>query len=204
MPLVALSVGALGSLHCVGMCGPLVVASAKDLKSQTNYQMGRLLSYLILGAGSGLLGQWFLWQQETPILTIIPSILMALALIFWGTNFVRHKSLTPSLFAKIYRKLPLRGPFLIGIFSAFLPCGFLYGVALTVATFQSPLLGAVAMGSFWLGTLPALSGASWLVSRLAHFHTRMREQALGLTLISFGLISLSYRFYQFYTTGSCH
>lgn len=204
MPLVALSVGALGSLHCAGMCGPLIVASSRGVKAQASYQVGRLVSYLALGIASGFIGQWFLWQQETPLLTLIPSVLMALALIFWGTNFVTKKNLTPNFIVKIYRKLPMRGPFYIGLFSILLPCGFLYGVALTVATFQNPWLGALAMASFWLGTLPALSGSSWLVAKLAKSSHKGRERALGLGLISVGLISIGYRFYQFFTTGSCH
>ncbi len=204
MPLVALSVGALGSLHCAGMCGPLIVASSRGVKAQASYQAGRLISYLSLGLASGFLGQWFLWQQETPLLTLIPSILMALALIFWGTNFLTKKKLAPSFIVKLYRKLPVRGPFFIGLFSILLPCGFLYGVALTVATFQNPWLGSLAMGSFWLGTLPALSGSSWLVSKLANGQNVVRERALGISLIGLGLMSIGYRFYQFATTGSCH
>ncbi len=204
MPLVALSVGALGSLHCAGMCGPLIVASSRGVKAQASYQSGRLISYLALGLASGFIGQWFLLQQETPLLTLIPSVLMALALIFWGSNFVTKKNLTPKFIVRIYRKLPMRGPFYIGLFSVLLPCGFLYGVALTVATFQNPWLGALAMGSFWLGTLPALSGSSWLVSKLARGQHVVRERVLGLCLIGVGLTSLTYRFYQFVSTGSCH
>lgn len=205
MPLVVLSVGALGSLHCAGMCGPLLMASTKGQpKSQVGYQLGRLLSYLSLGMASGVLAQWFLWQQQLPLLTLLPSLLLAFGLIAWGTNLVRSNRRPPAILLKLYRKLPMQGPFMIGLLSVLLPCGFLYGVVLTVATFQSPLLGTLAMAAFWLGTLPALAGAPWLIHSLKKLPFKIREKTLGLSLVSIGLISLSWRFYQFYTTGSCH
>lgn len=205
MPLAVLSVAALGSLHCAGMCGPLLIASTKgQLKSQVGYQVGRLISYISLGLASGVLAQWFLWQQQLPLLTLLPSLLLAFGLIAWGTNLVRSQRRPPTILLKLYRNLPIQGPFMIGLLSVLLPCGFLYGVVLTVATFQNPLLGMLAMAAFWLGTLPALSGAPWLIAGLKKLPFKIREKTLGLSLVSIGLMSLTWRFYQFYTTGSCH
>ncbi len=62
--LVALMTGLVGSLHCIGMCGPIAVALPLGNKSwlhrtfgSLTYNIGRTITYGILGALFGLLGQ---------------------------------------------------------------------------------------------------------------------------------------------------
>ena len=57
----AFLLGFLGSFHCLGMCGPIALAvSAKDnsrfLRNKIIYNLGRTVTYSILGALIGLIG----------------------------------------------------------------------------------------------------------------------------------------------------
>ena len=62
----ALSVGFLGSFHCAGMCGPLALALPGSNGSMLSlvggrltYNLGRVVTYSILGLIAGLLGHKF-------------------------------------------------------------------------------------------------------------------------------------------------
>lgn len=156
----------LGSLHCVGMCGGLILASTTDIKSNMTYHIGRLLGYLFLGYFSGTLGhtlQHFSWVSTVMGLSFIGIALLSLVktpdfqipilskLVFKGLLSVRSK-LSSSLYA-----------FLVGLGSLFLPCGWLYTFVLAVSQTKSAWMGAAFMAMFWLGTLPALTLGAWLI-----------------------------------------
>ena len=77
------SIGLLGSLHCIGMCGPLALAlPVHRLSGWTRvggilaYNLGRTLTYACLGALFGIIGQQFMlwgWQQALSITAGTPS-----------------------------------------------------------------------------------------------------------------------------------
>ena len=57
--IAALVIGFVGSLHCMGMCGPLalyVTGNQRSPAAFVRYHGGRLLSYMILGALLGWVG----------------------------------------------------------------------------------------------------------------------------------------------------
>ena len=62
--LTAYMLGFAGSLHCAGMCGPLVMAmpaigntTASQVTGRLAYNLGRIMTYGLLGIVFGLLGQ---------------------------------------------------------------------------------------------------------------------------------------------------
>ena len=62
--IAALTMGIVGSLHCVGMCGPIIMSipwsnTQKSLQISL-YHVGRATTYAILGALVGGVGQLFL------------------------------------------------------------------------------------------------------------------------------------------------
>lgn len=72
----ALVLGLGGSLHCGGMCGPLMMAifsgadSVSCLRSRVAYHAGRLLTYALIGLVFGLLGRGFHvagWQRAVSL-----------------------------------------------------------------------------------------------------------------------------------------
>ncbi|HET6990324.1 MAG TPA: sulfite exporter TauE/SafE family protein, partial [Bacteroidia bacterium] len=85
--IAALLLGLLGSLHCVGMCGPIALAiPVKREKSATLasgisiYNFGRALTYSILGAISGLAGSAVQFAAGQRTLSIVAGSIVLLIL----------------------------------------------------------------------------------------------------------------------------
>jgi uncharacterized protein len=184
----------LGSLHCVGMCGPLAILASgastaasrsKVALSTTMYHLGRLTTYVIAGSIAGYLGsmvdvggQWIGWQVTAARAAGVMMIVVGLAKL--ASHFYTRKLdalAKPSKIAGVLvrlrpflaRRSPLARAFGIGFFTTFLPCGWLYLFALVAAGTGSPMTGMVVMISFWIGTVPALTsliaGTGWLSRR---------------------------------------
>lgn len=174
--LTGAAVGLLGSLHCVGMCGPLLLAlpgtaaaRATLFKQRSVYHIGRSLTYASLGAllgTAGGIGQLAGWQGPLSIATGIFVLLMLLVpkllagrLGSWSVSkwFV---SIFGRLWGRIVQSQRLPDQFLLGALNGLLPCG-LTAVALAASfTTGSPLDGAAYMLLFGLGTTPILLGLS--------------------------------------------
>ena len=166
-------IGLLGSLHCVGMCGPIALAlpivgnsKAALIVSRLLYNFGRILTYTFFGFIFGLIGdriQLFGLQQ---IVSIILGSLILLRLIipqkysFTKLHFFqRTVGKLKQEFSKMFGKNSMKSLFVIGLLNGFLPCGFVYvGIAGAIATGDA-LKGAAFMSLFGLGTLPIMFAA---------------------------------------------
>src|SRR5690349_3353879 len=56
VPLIILAASLLGSLHCVGMCGPIYLSLIQNQRQSWFYQLGRMTSYTLIGALAGWVG----------------------------------------------------------------------------------------------------------------------------------------------------
>ncbi|MFM6976715.1 MAG: sulfite exporter TauE/SafE family protein [Sphingobacteriaceae bacterium] len=165
---LAFVIGLFGSLHCVGMCGPLAFAVPsvgqgrwKVVLDKFLYQAGRIVSYVLLGILIGLIGRQ-LWlsglQQWLSIIT--GTLIIAAALIrLLGIATLKTSS---SLLLKPYYQVfnyaikHRANHLIIGILNGFLPCGLVY-LALTDALNRGTInLSAMYMFWFGLGTLPLM------------------------------------------------
>ncbi len=207
-----------GSAHCVGMCGGLVMAFSHDLKSNFTYQLGRLFSYMLLGFLASFLGATFVKTFQSEEVILVSSFFFGGLLIYWGLKILFQKTLklTPphfvsSLSKKIYSlslKFKTRPSFFrsffMGSLSIFLPCGFLYGVVIILASFANPILGAVAMLSFWIGTVPSLLFAPTILTKVLNPLKNKAPLISSLGLILIGVLTIGFRFFNFYTQSSQH
>lgn len=212
----ALMIGLLGSLHCVGMCGPLALALPRSagarwsmLGGRVAYNLGRAITYAALGTVFGLAGQTLLlagWQRALSILAGL-VILAYLAARTWGGGRLGRSGWTPEvaltrLIAPVQRHLgrllhrPGAGSLLlIGLLNGLLPCGLVY-VALAGATATGSAAGGAAfMAVFGLGTLPLMLAVS-LAGPTLHGVLRGRFQraipiALSVLAVLFILRGLS-------------
>ncbi len=187
----------LGSLHCVGMCGPFaLMAGTTSLgadkarhprwQAVVGYNLGRLGTYLIMGLVAGSLGMVLDlggrvagWQQTAAYVAgflMIGTGLISLARHggWWkGSTWapIGLIRMLQSALRKGQQLPPLPRSFAVGMVTTWMPCGWLYVFALAAAGTASPLLGAVVMALFWTGTLPVLTvlvwGSAWLVRRTA-------------------------------------
>ncbi len=218
--LTSMLAGLLGSAHCVGMCGGLVSASTKNIKQNFTYQIGRLLAYMSLALILSVLSIGARKMVLPKELSLYFFISFGLFFIYLGFKNYLGKTtlkLPPKLLKGLSQlqtfffrfgfkvKSPLLKPFLLGAFSIFLPCGFLYLIVFAMLGLQNLSLAVIGIMGFWLGTLPALVLSSALINKvLLKFATRHRFIS-SLSLVALGLGTIIYRLNLFYQpTSSCH
>ena len=154
-------VGGFG--HCIGMCGGIVLAfSSKMANNDTSkgrivgfhllYNLGRISTYVLLGALVGGLGSMFsLNGTLRGALFVFVGILMVLAgfSLFGKLKFLtllEHSVQNSKWYQMQFQNaLSLRSPFslyLLGILNGLLPCGFVYAFLFSAASFASVFKGA--------------------------------------------------------------
>lgn len=179
MALVAAVVVAsvLGSLHCAGMCGAfLAVAVSSPGESpkaapQVAYHLGRLTTYLVMGAAAGLAGSLLNLGGVLAGLGPVAAVLAGVTMLAFGTVTllqlrgwnVRMPTLpggwTHRLSGAVGKAMSLPvvpRAAVIGLLTTLLPCGWLYAFVATAAGTGHVLTGMAAMAAFWVGTLPVM------------------------------------------------
>lgn len=166
-----LSIGALGSFHCVGMCGPIALALPIGGKSRFQkaisvvlYNLGRALTYAFMGAGLGILGSGFSLFGFQQWLSIIAGVVILVLLagnhfsLVQKTPFGKLNLWVKNQLGDFLRKEKTPISFLsIGLLNGFLPCGLVY-VAIAASLAVGSVEGsALLMFGFGLGTIPIMS-----------------------------------------------
>lgn len=166
------TLGAAGSLHCAGMCGPLSLALPVRHLSPANkflslflYQAGRVITYSMAGLIFGLAGrQLFIagYQQGFSIAMGILVLLTAL-LYFLQKNRLHAGFLRPfyqsvqGTIVRILNSSPRVYSFLLlGMANGLLPCGMVYIALATSLSFSQTTESVLFMAMFGAGTLPAM------------------------------------------------
>lgn len=200
IPLGVFVASILGSTHCASMCGPIAITVNNSDGHMSLYHLGRLLSYLALGALAGLLGEAFL-SNNYGVVTTVSVILISAFFIYTGYRLVRGKPLDiipsrliTSLLSKPARWSFARGKILgslsIGIVNGFLPCGWVYIFVIGAVATKNPLYGAGILFIFWLGTVPVLSALPFVYKKTVGRGSRKLTMAAGIVLIIVGLANV--------------
>jgi sulfite exporter TauE/SafE len=174
----ALTLGLLGSFHCIGMCGPIALAIPLKTNSWLAritggviYNLGRAITYAIMGAVFGMLGRGLVMSGFQQWVSIIMGAIMVLSVItpsIYKNRFNAEKGvfsfvgkLKMSL-GKLFTQRSYNSLFLIGLLNGLLPCGLVYfAIAGAIAT-GSSVSGSLFMFVFGLGTIPMLLAISLL------------------------------------------
>lgn len=209
----------LGSMHCAGMCGAFLAFAVSPASGHSGpapvraalvgaYNLGRLLTYLVLGALSGLVGavvdlgaaRMGLEQAALGLAggaMIVFGLLAVLRLL--GVPIPRAP-LPPGLQAiatRAHRAAtslpPATRALTIGLLTTLLPCGWLYAFVVTAAGTGSPLGGAAVMAVFWAGTLPMMVGLGLGIQRLAGPLRRHVPVLTSLAVVAVGLYTVTSR-----------
>jgi len=207
--LIAFSVGFLGSMHCIGMCGGLVSALSMTRpklwwSGLTAYQFGRVTTYTILGLISGLIGvslkQLGGFDQVQFVLTLLAGLIMIsfglnLAgfmpdpLARFGARAIGGLGLANRIKAAAGKSTPVSW-YGIGLANGLLPCGLVYAaLGLSIASGGVFEAGS-AMFAFGLGTIPAMMAAPALVNLLAANKRGLVMKGLGILVILLGLFTM--------------
>ena len=166
---IAFFIGLFGSVHCIGMCGPLAFAvpSVKNqlwllVSDKILYNIGRVITYTCLGLLIGFIGKQ-LWlsglQQSISVLSGLLIIMAALSRIFKIS--VTNGGFISKLVSPVNRLLSYAlqrhsGHFVIGLLNGFLPCGFVYLALAGALNTSSPFASAQYMFWFGAGTFPLM------------------------------------------------
>lgn len=181
-------IGLAGSLHCIGMCGPL----AATLNGGRNiiYNTGRIFTYSLLGALVSFIGVGLTFagiQQFVSIAVGAGILVVAVSKMNFGVPSFLFKAI---VFVRTHFRLK---PFFSGMVNGILPCGMTFVALGYCVTVSGPLEGSVAMLSFGFGTLPAMLGFQYiskpLIKRLPNVQTVLMILA-GLILIGRGVIEV--------------
>ncbi len=211
--LTALTIGFLGSVHCVGMCGGIVGVLNAGLPhpgrqsrlSQISYHLaysaGRILSYSVAGAIAGLVGaqsEKIDLSSAVPVGGLIAGLFMialGLYLAGWRAAFAWLENAGQHIWKYIQplgkRFLPVRNPlhaFGLGLVWGWLPCGLVYSVLALSVLSASPIQGALLMLGLGLGTLPMLLTLGKAHEYLRRISSRPNLRRLaGAAVIFFGV-----------------
>ena len=173
----ALLIGITGSLHCAGMCSPLLMAVTNLTKSvvlnRLLYNGGRILTYAVLGSffsGVGFLLPISPYQNLLSLVFGVAIIVVAffrighvrIPLLFAGvtrlTRFLKEK------FAFLLTRKTFVAVFMMGMLNGFLPCGMTLIALSYCLVLAGPVDGFNFMLLFGIGTLPVMLGFAPMLS----------------------------------------
>lgn len=209
LPLVFLG-GLLGSSHCIGMCGGFAVmigahqpSSSRNLQLQLAYSLGRISTYVFLGALAGWLSQTLI--ADSQLVATLSAVLCLLAGLFlvveglaaagfriWGrTSSSGGGCLLSSHFAAVLRGGRLENAFAAGILTGFLPCGLVYAFISLAASTGSIGWGAAVMACFGLGTVPLMVLTGLSTALLSLVTRRRMMQCAAWCVVLTGMLTVA-------------
>lgn len=211
--MVALVMGLVGSLHCVGMCGGLQAILCMPKPEQSAWQyygslcllnVGRITLYASAGAAFAWLGTRIgaqftsldgsmLLRQMTGVITVLIGLQLLLPAFrpFGALEKAGYRvwqRVRPWL-----SRLPSRSPsgmLLRGALWGFLPCGLVYSALAVAAVSGSFMSGGLTMLAFGLGTLPAMLASGFIWNSIKKITQTWFVKGVGVFLVIVGLVVL--------------
>ncbi len=214
--LAILVIGFFSGFHCAGMCGPIVYVTAqpiqialpvarsrrviRNLVTQSWYHFGRIISYMTLGSIAGLLGASFfaIAGLQTAFSFILGALVLMAGLGYMGLFPRVSESWFSGLIsrAKVWLqesndRNSMESRLLLGLLTPLLPCGILYGMVVESASTGSIVVGALHMGVFALGTIPALFGLGALIAGSQGALRKYGPKLAGVLLVVMGSLTIA-------------
>ena len=169
------------------------------------YNTGRILTYIVLGTAVGFSGQLLgnglddpLWRQVASIVAAVTIILIGLYLTGWVPILRNMDRLGGAVWKRIEpvgrRLLPVRTPlaaFLAGLVWGWLPCGLVYYALILALPLGDPVMSAMFMLCFGLGTLPVMIATGVFAGWMARLGRSVRlRQVAGTMVVLVGVAGL--------------
>jgi hypothetical protein len=197
------TLGALGSLHCVGMCGPLALAlpvhhlnSAQKIFALFLYQLGRVFTYSLFGLILGMAGRSiYLSGFQHWFSIIVGVVVLIFAIYYWilkatfQPSFLKNfNGLVQSQLARLIKSKRTGDYFLFGIANGFLPCGMVYMAVAAALTSTEIFKSVLFMACFGAGTLPAMMLIGYFGQFFSLTIRNYFKKALPFIVILMGII----------------
>ena len=167
----AFILGLAGSLHCAGMCSPLAFAvtrlSSKVLTNRVIYNLGRILTYGLLGVLVSIVGVALPLEKFQNGLSIGLGVLLIALGVIGASKFQsklinrvvqKFTSMVKSQFSSQIHNKTFASYFILGSLNGILPCGLTLIALTSTIIAPTPLDGFYFMILFGLGTLPVMLG----------------------------------------------
>ena len=198
-------IGLMTSVHCIAMCGGINVSQclSENKKfsglSPVMYNLGRVVSYTVIGFVLGFAGMFFGTGENLGVSSIIQGLIKSFAgiyMVIMGVNMLgfvpQIKRLTfhlPNFIGKF--RVKNSQPFVVGLLNGFMPCGPLQSIQLVALATGNPFTGGLSMFAFSLGTVPLMLGLGSLVSVLGKRFTEkmMTGGAVLVTVMGLAMVS---------------
>ena len=211
-----LVLGLVSSLHCVQMCGPVVLTYSVSANSVPGrrplmglhlaYNAGRTLTYMLLGACAGLAGGAMGWmghlagyENTAAVIAGAAMVITGIAMLGFGIGKWRGFAMPARLLrpaGRLISSSSATSKFYLGLMMGFLPCGLIYAALMKAVGAGTALGGALTLLGFGMGTSGALIlvglGASAFTRKIARWGTAMSAVTvlvMGAILIARGVMA---------------
>lgn len=197
-------IGLLTSVHCIAMCGGINLTQSvsaaqkqkKTLKTNLLYNLGRVISYTVIGGIAGAVGSVLsLGGSLKGIVAIAAGVLMLLmALRMLGIFKSLRKLRLPipkKLAVGCAKLIRGRSSYFIGLINGLMPCGPLQSMQIYALSTGSFLMGALSMLLFSLGTVPLMFGFGFLSGKLNAKYTKHMLTVSAVLIFVMGLSMLT-------------
>ncbi len=204
------TLGAAGSLHCVGMCGPLSLAlptgqmtAFRKFFSLFLYQLGRTFTYAAIGLLFGLAGRrMYLAGFQQWFSIVLGIVVLIMAVLYFLQKHSLHFSFVNRLYTPVQKLIgrllrTAKGPagfMALGMANGLLPCGMVYIALATTLSFSTIPESTIFMAAFGAGTIPAMMGVAYAGRALSiEWRSNLRKAVpffitlMGLVLILRGM-----------------
>lgn len=177
-------IGLLTSVHCVAMCGGIGLTQTVDknqlgkgkktsIRPSLLYNLGRVISYTIIGGIAGGVGSVFALSGK---LRGVVMLIAAVFMVIMGLNllgtFPWLKRITPRMPKMFLKNVESNSPLIVGLLNGLMPCGPLQAMQIYALSTGSVLKGALSMLLFSLGTVPLLFGLGTISTMLTKKFTQ--------------------------------
>ena len=210
-------VGLFTSVHCVAMCGGInlsqciptdnfadeITSKRRVIKPAMLYNAGRVVSYTAIGFVLGGIGMLLTGGSSDGLPLLLQGILKIIAGLFMVIMGINMLGVFPLL-----RRFQIRFPkksvmkigakkrtekrlFVVGVLNGFMPCGSMQSVQIIALGSGNPILGAVSMFMFSMGTVPLMLGLGGLVSALGKKYTAIVMKTGCILVVVLGLAMFS-------------
>nr|WP_262896236.1 sulfite exporter TauE/SafE family protein [Robertkochia sediminum] len=174
----AVILGFFGSLHCLGMCGPIAFVLPLDRGNPVKrflqlmgYHLGRLTTYALIGLLFGSIGRGLFIAGMQQRLSLVLGVIMVLAAVvpYFGKTgaatlmrpFYTLVGQVKNALGERLKKRTAGTLYTIGFLNGFLPCGLVYMALFGAVALGDVLSGGLYMALFGLGTIPLMSVAAY-------------------------------------------
>ncbi len=176
--------------------------SQEKFRPHLYFNLGRILSYFILGGIIGLVGKAFQFSGTTlgslTIFVGLVMLLMGVQLTGLSPKLSSYSFTLPSGLSKLLRiksrhqkEYSHTNSIITGALTFFLPCGFTQAMQLYAMSTGSFIFGALIMAIFAIGTTPGLLGIGGFTSVIKGAFAKKFFKFAGIIVILLALFNIS-------------